>query len=305
MTKPPCPATPTPTLPTSAAHPPIGRVALWMLGAIGGFTTMAMAGRAAAPYHDTFEIMLWRSAIGIFLVMAGAALTGRLGDIRARNLRLHGARNISHFIGQNLWFAALPLIPLAQVFALEFSYPLIVALAAPFVLGEVLTARRLFAAALGFAGVLIVAQPWSAGTVNIGTALVLAAAVGFAGSALATKELTKRAPLVEILFWLTVMQFVFALICALWDGQLRLPNWHSIGPLIFIGFAGLSAHLCLTRALSLAPASVVAPFDFARLPVSALVGVAIYGEPLTAALVVGAALILYANWINIKSKPNR
>ncbi|MBZ4022967.1 hypothetical protein CKO11_10900 [Rhodobacter sp. TJ_12] len=276
-----------------------------MCGAIAGFTTMAVAGRAAAPYHDTFEIMLWRSVIGVALVILGATVTGRLGQIRARNLALHGARNLSHFIGQNLWLAALPLIPLAQVFALEFSSPLIVALAAPFVLGEVLTARRIGAASLGFVGVVIVAQPWTGATFNIGTLLALAAAFGFAGSALATKGLTKRAPLVEILFWLTLMQLVFALLCVFWDGQTRLPTLHSLAPLALIGVAGLGAHLCLTRALSLAPASVVAPFDFARLPVSALVGTLIYGEAVALTLVAGGALILYANWINIKSKPNR
>ena len=86
----------------------------------------------------------------------------------------------------------------AQVFAIEFSYPIIVALAAPFVLGEHLGLRRLAAAGTGFVGVLIVAQPWGTGGVNVGTLLVMLAAVGFAASALATKRLTARAPLTEI-----------------------------------------------------------------------------------------------------------
>ena len=279
---------------------PIRAVALWMAGAIAGFTTMAMAGRSLAAHHDTFEIMLWRSVIGLGLVLLGATATRRLHEIRARNLPLHAARNLSHFIGQNLWFAALPMIPLAQIFALEFSYPILVALAAPFVLGEVLTGRRIAAAALGFVGVLIVAQPWNAAQFNLGTVLVLASAVGFAGSALATKGLTKHAPLVEILFWVTVMQLALSLVGVFWDGTTRLPTAQSAGPLAIIGVAGLGAHLCMTRALSLAPASIVAPFDFARLPVVAVVGAIVYGEALAPAVALGGAVILYANWLNAR-----
>jgi len=280
---------------------PLGRVALWMAGAISGFTVMAIAGRAVAPFHDTFEIMTWRSLFGLVLVLAGAALTGQLGRIRARNLPLHAARNISHFAGQNLWFAALPLIPLAQIFALEFTYPILVALAAPFLLGEPRERRRLIAAALGFAGVLIVARPWGAGGINLGTGLALAAAFGFAGSALATKRLTTRAPLVEILFWITAMQLVLGLGSALADGTMRMPTAQSLPWLFVIGCAGLGAHLCMTRALSLAPASVVAPFDFLRLPVSAVVGALLYGEALAPAVLIGGAIILLANWINSRN----
>lgn len=294
-----------PAQPAQAAHPipPIGAVALWMSGAIAGFTAMAVAGRSLASQHDTFEIMLWRSLIGLGLVLAWSLGTGRAEALRPRNLRLHAARNISHFIGQNLWFAALPLIPLAQIFALEFSYPLIVALAAPFLLGEALTGRRIGAAALGFAGVVIVARPWNAAEFNLGTLLVLAAAFGFAGSALATKALTRRATLTEILFWVTLMQLGLSLACALYDGQMRLPTAQSLPALMVIGLAGLGAHLCMTQALSLAPASVVAPFDFLRLPVSALIGAAFFDEPLTLSLALGGAIILAANWLNLGKRP--
>lgn len=287
--------------PSLAPTAPLLRVALWMGGAITGFTTMALAGRAVAPYHDTFEIMTWRSIVGLVLVLAGALASGRVREIRVRNMGLHLARNTAHFAGQNLWFAALTLIPLAQVFALEFSYPILVALAAPLVLGEAFTRRRLLAATLGFAGVLVVAQPWGTGGVNRGTILVLAAAFGFAGSALATKRLTSRAPLVEILFWITAMQLVFGLGTALADGQMRAPVPQSLPWLVLIGIAGLGAHLCMTRALSLAPASVVVPIDFLRLPVIAIVGAAIYGEALSFHVLLGGAVILWANWINTRN----
>ncbi len=276
--------------------------ALWMAGAITGFVSMAVAGRAVAPVHDTFEIMTWRSLVGIVLVLGVALPTGHGRDIRVRRIGLHFTRNLFHFTGQNLWFAALTMIPLAQLFALEFSYPILVALAAPFLLSEVLTRQKLVSALIGFGGVLIVAQPWASGGLGLGTALALMAAVGFAGSTLITKKMTRVAPMTEILFWLVVFQFCFGLILALADGKMRWPTAASLPWLVLIGIAGLGAHFCLTQALRLAPASVVAPIDFLRLPIIALVGAVFYGEPLSVALVLGGAVILLANWNNIRTE---
>jgi drug/metabolite transporter (DMT)-like permease len=66
-----------------------------------------------------------------------------------------------------------------------------------------------------------------------------------------------------------------------------------------VGVCGLTAHYSLTRALTLAPASVVAPMEFARLPVIAVVGMLLYGEPLEFAVLAGAALILAGNTANM------
>ena len=93
------------------------RAALWMSGAVLSLSVMAVAGRAAAFDLDTFEIMLYRSVLGLGIVLAVAGVMGRLGDIRAARLGLHAGRNLAHFAGQNLWFYAITVIPLAQVFA--------------------------------------------------------------------------------------------------------------------------------------------------------------------------------------------
>lgn len=281
--------------------PPNLRAALWMTGAVTGFVSMAFAGRKLGGTHDTFEIMAWRSLVGIAVVLSAAQIFGTLGHIRIRNMGLHTLRNISHFTGQNLWFAALNLIPLAQLFAMEFSYPLWVALLAPFVLGERMTAARAVAVGLGFLGILIVTQPWAAGGLQLGTLLAIGCAFGFAGSALATKRLTTRAPLTEIMFWLSMMQAVLGFTCALWDGQMRLPTAQSMPYLALVGIAGLGAHACMTRALTIAPASVVAPIDFLRLPIVVILGWLVYEEAITLPVILGGAVILLANWINIRS----
>ena len=275
------------------------RAALWMIGAIFSFTSMAIAGRAISGQLDTFEIMFYRSIMGFLIVLGVAKSVGTLGEIDLKYFRLHLLRNIFHFIGQNLWFFALPLIPLAQLFALEFTSPIWVLLLGPLILGESLTLRKLAIAALGFIGVLIVAQP-EIGAVNIGILAAGSAAIGFAGAAILTRKLTEQNSLTKILFFLTGLQILFGLLCAGYDGDIALPQLATVPWLIVIGATGLAAHFCMTKSLSLAPASLVMPVDFARLPLIAVIGVVFYEESLDLYLVLGAVLILVANYLNHK-----
>ena len=274
------------------------QAAFWMIGAITSFTLMAIAGRTVSVELDTFEIMLFRSITGIIIVVSVAAYLGTFRQIGRSQLRLHATRNICHFAGQNLWFYAITVIPLAQVFALEFTTPIWVILLSPLLLKERLTGIGLLSAAIGFVGILIVTRPDPA---NINSGLVAAAscAVFFALTAIFTRKLTRTQSITTILFYLTTMQAVFGLICAGYDGDIALPSLQTLPWVVLIGCAGLLAHFCLTKALSIAPASVVMPIDFVRLPVIAIVGMLLYAEPLDALVFVGAAFIFAANYLNI------
>lgn len=274
------------------------RTAAWMIGAIVSFTVMAIAGRAVSFELDTFEIMLFRSLTGILIVVSASTTFGTWRQINTAELGLHAVRNLAHFTGQNLWFFALPVIPLAQVFALEFTTPIWVILLAPLVLGEKITKIGVIAAGLGFIGVLVVTQPFG---VEIGPGLIAAAcaAVGFAFTALFTRKLTRTQTITCILFWLTVMQATFGLVMAGYDGDIALPSEQAWPWIILIGCAGLLAHFCLTTALGLAPATIVMPIDFIRLPMIALVAAQIYGEALDPWVFIGAAIIFGANYLNI------
>jgi drug/metabolite transporter (DMT)-like permease len=273
--------------------------ALWMIGAIAAFTAMAIATRQIKGVHDTFEILAYRSVIGWVIVVALAVAFGRLTDVRTDRLPSHVLRNIFHFTGQSLWFWALTMIPLAQVFALEFTSPIWVILLSPLFLGERLTRTKLFAAALGFAGTLIVAQP-DFSRIEPGILAAAGAAFFFASTSLMTKALTRGEPIVSILFWLTLMQSGFGTVAILVDGQVTLPNLATLPWLVLIGISGITAHLSLTTALSLAPASTVVPVDFARLPIIAVVGAIFYAEPVEPSLFAGAALIFLGIWITLR-----
>jgi len=281
--------------------PRVTAAALWMLGAVGAFSLMAVAGRTISTELDTFEIMMYRSFVGVITVLIAACALGKLTELPTRKAGLHLGRNIAHFTGQNLWFYALTVIPLAQVFALEFTSPLWVLVLSPLLLGERLGPVRVFAAVLGFVGILIVTRP-SADTINSGTVAAALSAIGFALSLMATKRLTQTESLTSILFWMTAMQAVMGLVCAGADLELAWPSRGAAPWLVVIGLCGLVAHFCITRALSMAPATVVIPVDFARLPVISLVGILLYGEAIDLFVILGAVIICVANYINISAE---
>ena len=272
-----------------------------MLGAMVSFTLMAISGRSLADKLDTFEIMTYRSFIGIAIVLLIAYRAGTLGEVRTRYLKLHIIRNIFHFSGQNLWFFAILYVPLSQMFVFEFSTPLWVAVCAPLVLGERLTLIRFMAAAMGFFGILVVARPDFS---DVNPAIIAAAlcAVGFAGATLATKILTRTETITAILFWLTVLQAVFGVICAGYDGVMDIPRGSEWLWVFIIGICGLCAHFGITTALQLAPATIVTPFEFLRLPLITFVGVVLYGEKLEWLVFLGAFIVLLANIMNIRAE---
>jgi drug/metabolite transporter (DMT)-like permease len=211
---------------------------------------------------------------------------------------IHFTRNLAHFTGQNLWFYAVTVIPLTQLFALEFTNPLWVLLLSPMVLGERLTHMRVLAAVMGFAGILIITRPWEFG-ISFGVTTAALSAVAFAWTTLMTKKLTRTETVTCVLFYLTVMQAVFGVICAGYDGDIAVPSITALPYVMVIALCGLLAHFCITSALALAPATVVIPVDFARLPVIAVIGMLAYGEALDIMVLAGAVLIFVGNYSNI------
>ena len=277
------------------------RAGIWMTGAMLSFTLMAISGRSLADRLDTFEIMTYRSLIGIVIVLAVAFYARTWRQFSTQRLGLHLVRNLFHFAGQNLWFFALIYVPLSQMFVFEFSSPLWVAIFAPLILSERLTLTRFFAATIGFFGILVVVRPDFS---NLPPELIAAAlcAIGFAGATITTKLLTRTETITCILFWLVALQAMFGFIMAGYDGQIDVPQGTEWGWLTLIGVCGLCAHFCITSALQLAPATVVTPFEFLRLPMVSIVGVWLYSEGLEWQVFVGALVVLGANWMNIRAE---
>ena len=280
------------------------KATVWMIGAMFSFSLMAVSGRELATNLNTFEIMLFRSIIGFLIVLAIGYFAKTLAEIKRDRLGLHLFRNLAHFSGQNLWFLAVASIPFSQLFALEFSTPVWVALLAPLFLGEVLTKQRVLAVILGFAGVLIVARP-DINQFDFAIIAAVACAICFAGSMMATKSLTSDQSITCILFWLTLMQLAMGLVATVFTGTITFPEGINIFWIVIVGIGGLTAHFCITNALALAPAIVVIPLDFMRLPLISVIGFLAYGEAFELPILVGAGVIFIAILLNLKAEKQR
>ncbi len=287
---------------TETSHPI--RAGIWMLGAVASFSAMAVAGREISVEMNTFELMMYRSAIGFVIILLIIARSKRgFSQIQTNNMRLHMKRNVFHFAGQNLWFYGIAVLPFSQLVSLEFTNPIWVALLAPFFLGEVMTKIKVFAAVIGFIGVLIVAQP-GVQPFELGHAAGLGAALFFALNVIYTKQIARIESVLSVIFWMTLIQFVFALILSI-PGGIPIPTNTGMIWVVVVSICGLTAHYCLTTALSLAPATIVAPMDFVRLPVVTILGMILYNEELSRAVIIGASIIIVGNLINIRAEQLR
>lgn len=292
-------------MPDTATNLAAGRyfgAAVWMMGSLVSFTLVAIAAREASSVLGVPELMFWRNAIalGVMVVVVPLA-THSFEPFKTTQLARHVRRNAVHFCAQYAWLMALTLIPLAQLFALEFTAPLWVALMAPLILRERLTGVRLLAAALGFSSALIVVKPGAAPFSN-GMIAALFSAAGFALSLVLVKQLTSRDRATTILFYMVLLQTFPSLLLA-WP-KLHLPNTTILAWVFVLALASLVAHFSLARAFALADAIVVAPLDFLRLPLIAVVAAIFYAEPLDVLVLVGGSGIVAANLVNMFGERN-
>jgi drug/metabolite transporter (DMT)-like permease len=276
---------------------PVIRAALWMSGALVSFMAMAIAGRQLSAELTTFQILFFRSFVGLVVVLALLQRSG-WARIKTRVFGTHLLRNIAHFGGQYGWFYGIASIPLTEVFAIEFTVPIWTAIMATVFLGERMNRLRILAVALGFVGILVILRPGMA-VVSVPALAVLGGALCYAISHVFTKRLSGTERPLTILFYMTVIQLPLGLVPALphwvWPST---ALWPGVG---IVGVTALSAHYCLTRAFQLADATVVIPMDFLRLPLIAVVGFLFYGETVKIWVFVGALIVFAATWLNLKS----
>jgi drug/metabolite transporter (DMT)-like permease len=223
-------------------------------------------------------------------------------QIISKHFKIHVLRNLAHFGGQYGWFYGIAAIPLAEVFALEFTVPVWTAVLATLLLGERITHARITAIFLGVLGVVIILRPGLA-VVNPASLAVLGGALGYALSHTLTRKLALVDTPLAILFYMTLIQLPLGFITSILDWN---PPSVSMAPwILIVGAAALSGHYCMARALALADAIVVVPLDFLRLPLIASVGALFYGEPIDWLVLAGGAVMFAGNLINIRAEEKR
>jgi drug/metabolite transporter (DMT)-like permease len=279
----------------------MGWVLLWMAGTLLSFSAMAVSIRALAGALSVFEILAVRSGLGLAILVGIVAMRPQLrGAILPRRMGLHLARNSVHYAAQYAWALSITLLPLATVFALEFTMPAWTTLLAVALLGERLTPSRIGAALLGLFGVLVIMRP-GLDTFRPAALLVLAAAFGYAAANVATKKLTSTESTFAIIFWMNLMQLPMALAGSDLGFIGRVDSTMTL-PILGVGIAGVSAHYCLTNAFRAGDAAMVVPLDFLRIPLIAVVGWLLYGEAFDPYVFLGAALIVSGVLWNLRAE---
>lgn len=276
------------TQPVASAY---WRGVAWMMVAVFSFSSMALCVRELADTLSVYQILFLRSAVGLPLIIAAAAMGGQagLGRLRTSNLKLQFFRNSVHLVGQVTWIYALTMLPLATVFAVEFTTPLWSVLMATVVLGELTSRAQKVGLVLGLAGTLIIVRPSPAG-MSWDMLIALLAALTYAAAHLSTRILSRADASISVPFWMCLIQTPLGLILALLDWR---PILLADVPFI-LAFAacGLLAHHSLTSAFRLAPVARVIPFDYLRLPLIAAAGALLYHEALDPFVLVGGAVVL-------------
>ena len=273
-----------------------------MVGTLLSFSAMAVSIRELAHAgFNIFEILAIRSGGSLVVLFALLIVRPDLRvHTRPRRVGLNTLRNTVHYASQYAWALSLTMLPLALVFALEFTMPAWTALLAVWLLHERMTPSRIGVVVFGLVGVLVILRPGLA-SFNPAAFLVLGAAVGYAITMIATKKLTMTETTFGIIFWMAVLQFPLSLIGSDVSVFFHL-HISNLLPLLGVAVAGLTSHYCLTNAFRAGDATLVVPLDFMRIPLIAVVGWALYGESLDIFVLLGALIIVAGVLWNLRAE---
>ena len=283
------------------------RGALCMLASYALFTVMSAMVKHMAESIPVFEMMFFRSAFALPVVLLIARRAGG-ATLRTRRLGGHALRACTGITAQSLGFYALGLLPLAEQSALGYTQPLFVTLLAIPFLGEKVGSARWAAVLVGFIGVLIIAGGTGAG-LGAG-APVLGLIAGTAQgmfSALTTmlvRQLSSTESSTTITLWQSVLMAGFAALTLpfVWV----TPSWGTLGLLILMGLIGGGAQWLLTEAWASAQVSAIAPYSYAGLLWAALLGWLVWGDLPGPAMGLGALLIVGAGLAILRAeRPGR
>jgi drug/metabolite transporter (DMT)-like permease len=266
--------------------PAIFQAVGWMVlaGATGGLMNVVI--RIGTAELDPLQVVFFRNLFALVFLVPWIARSG-VSVLRTSKIGFYTLRAVVAFISMITWFIGISLVPLSTATSLNFTAPLFATMGAALILKETVRARRWTAIAVGFLGVIVILRPF--GPLDANMLLILASAATAAMGAITVKFLlrteTPAAVVTYMVLYLTPVSLIPALFVWTW------PTPAMWGWMVVLGLFGVAAHLCMARALSVADASAVAPFEFMRLPYAAFLGWAFFGETTDAWTWAGAAII--------------
>ncbi len=262
-----------------------------MLGSTILFALMVVMIRLASQSLHTFEVAFFRNFFGLLAALPLLIKHGP-GLLRTTQLPRYFFRCLIGVISMFCGFWAIGHLPLAQAVSLSYSTPIFVTIAAVFLLGEQVRARRWLAVAMGFIGVLVIVRPGSS-EFSAGMLIAVAAAVLSGIVAIQIKQLSKTEPADRIVFYTTLIWVPMSLIPALfvWQWPQGIVWIYAIAA----GLFGTGGHMLWTRALKIGEVSALTPISFMQLPIVAIAGWLLFDENVDRWTLIGAAIIFAAN----------
>ena len=266
--------------------------AAWMTAAMAAFAVEDALVKAVAEILPVGQVMILFGLGGaaLFAVVAlqrGEALMTR--DVMSRAMRI---RVVFEITGRLFYVLALALIPLSTATVILQATPLVVVASAAMIFGERVGWRRWTAIGLGLSGVLIILRPGTEGFSAL-SLLAVVGMLGFAGRDLASRAAPKSLGTAVLGLYGFLALAAAGLLFALWQQEpFRVPDARAALVLMLTVVVGVGAYSSLMKAMRTGAVSAVTPFRYTRLLFGLMLGIALFGERLTPATLLGSALVV-------------
>lgn len=251
------------------------RVGLWMLGSAVGFAVLVCLVRYLSTEMDVLVIQVWRNVFAALFFAPWLARVG-LAGLRTKRAPLFLLRSAFMVASSTALFFGVTMMAVADATALSFTAPLFTTLLAVLLLREKVSGYQWGGVAAGFVGMLVILRPGVAAFDPTATAVVLFAAVAFALVTITGKMLASTESPALVVSSLAVFSLPLALVPALFVWQ--WPTLEQLVPLVLIGVAANLNMYGFARAMRIGDAALSMPFDFIRLPATALIAFLMFGQ---------------------------
>lgn len=263
---------------------------LWMLGAVTALTLMFAIVKHMVQELPVFVVAIMRTAFALLLLVPWMIRVGPQGLATKRV----GGHITRAFFGVTSFVCvvyALTKLLLADAMVLSFTTPLWSIVVSAIILGEIAGPRRILATLIGFAGVILVVKPQSG--IEPASLVALGSAVLTCFAMITMKRLSTTEPPTRIVFYFFVFGTLMLLPPAIATWQ--TPTLTQFAWLFGAGVLGALGQDWLARAYDAAEVTIIAPFDFLRLPVAAVLGFALFDELPDRYSLLGMAVIIAAS----------
>ena len=263
---------------------------LWMLAGVGALSLMDACLKALSPHYPAMQVAALRGLSALPIVIAYVAWRRRFASVLRVRWPLHLFRGAMSIAMLAAFAYALRELPLTEAYTIFFVAPLVITALSALVLGERVGVARWSAIAAGLLGVVIVLRPTGAGMVSLAGFAVLAAAIGYAVSAITVRVLARTDSIEAMVFWLTTM-------LALGASALAASRWVDVAPahypvLVALAATGAFGQYALTEAFRRGEASVVAPFEYSALAWGLVLDFVFWGVLPDPIVYAGAAILV-------------